>query len=60
VYVADAGGRPVGIRETDKLSGEFVPPAAVAAVADRLETWSSLVYGFLEDAGSGAVHKAVR
>ena len=44
VYVADAGGRPVAIRETDKLTGSFVEAHDVAAVADRLETWSSLVF----------------
>ncbi len=48
VFVADAAGRPVAIRETDKLSGSFEAPPAVAAVADRLETWSRLVFTFLE------------
>ena len=48
VYVADAAGRPVAIRETDKLSGAFADPADVAAVADDLETWSRLVFDFLE------------
>ena len=47
VYVADAAGRPVAIRETDKLTGAFVEPAAVAAVVDDLETWSRLVFEFL-------------
>jgi predicted NUDIX family phosphoesterase len=47
VYVADAGGRAVAIRETDKLSGSFVEPAAVAEVSDRLETWSRLTFEFL-------------
>ena len=47
VYVADAGGRAVAIRETDKLSGDFVEPDAVAAVADSLETWSRLTFDFL-------------
>jgi predicted NUDIX family phosphoesterase len=47
VYVADAGGRPVAIRETDKLAGSFVGAGEVAAVADRLETWSRLVFEFL-------------
>ena len=27
VYVADSGGRPVAIRELDKLAGEFASPA---------------------------------
>jgi predicted NUDIX family phosphoesterase len=48
VYEGDAGGRPVAIRETDKLSGSFVDAAAVAAVADRLETWSRLAFEMLE------------
>ena len=51
VYVADAGGRPVAIRETDKLSGSFASPAEVAAVVDRMETWSALVFEHLEGAG---------
>ncbi len=48
VYVADAAGRPVEIRETDKLSGSFAEPAGVAAVRERLETWSALVFDHLE------------
>jgi predicted NUDIX family phosphoesterase len=54
VYVADAAGRAVSIRETEKLTGAFVDRAAVEAVADRLETWSRLVYEFLEAAASPA------
>ena len=48
VYEGDAAGRPVAIRETDKLSGAFVPAAEVAAVSDRLETWSRIAFEFLE------------
>jgi predicted NUDIX family phosphoesterase len=48
VYVADAAGRPVAIRELDKLEGAFAEPAEVAAVADRLETWSRLTFEYLE------------
>jgi predicted NUDIX family phosphoesterase len=50
VYLAEAGGRPVAIRETDKLNGGFATPAQVAEVADRLETWSRLAFEFVEDA----------
>ena len=50
VYLAEAAGRPVTIRETDKLSGAFATPAQVAEVADRLETWSRLAFEFVEDA----------
>jgi predicted NUDIX family phosphoesterase len=48
VYEGDAAGRPVEIRETDKLSGGFVETGEVAAVANRLETWSRLVFEFME------------
>lgn len=51
VYVADAEGRPVAIRETDKLTGSFAEPAEAAAVVDRMETWSALVFAHLEGAG---------
>jgi predicted NUDIX family phosphoesterase len=50
VYLADAAGRAVAIRETDKLSGGFATPGQVAEVADRLETWSRLAFEFVEDA----------
>ena len=49
VYVADAGGRPVEIRETHKLSGEFVDEAGVEAVVESMETWSRLIFEFLVD-----------
>lgn len=48
VYLADARGRPVAIREVDKLEGAFAEPAEVAAVADRLESWSRLTFEYLE------------
>lgn len=48
VYVADAAGRRVAIRETEKLEGSFADAAAVAAVEDRLETWSALVFRHFE------------
>jgi predicted NUDIX family phosphoesterase len=50
VYVADANGRPVTIRETEKLAGSFVDTSEVAAVADQLETWSRLAFEFLRPA----------
>ncbi len=47
VYLADAAGRPVGVRETDKLTGSFVDGAAVRAVEDDLETWSRIAFEHL-------------
>jgi predicted NUDIX family phosphoesterase len=51
VYLADAGGRPVAIRETDKLTGAFADPATVASVVPDMETWSALVFESLETEG---------
>ena len=51
VYVADADGRRVAIRETEKLTGAFAEPSETAAVMDRMETWSALVFEHLEGAG---------
>ena len=48
VFVADAAGRPVTVREQDKLTGSFASGAEVAAVADDLETWSRLVFEAIE------------
>lgn len=48
VYLADAAGRAVRIRETDKLTGEFAGPSEVARVVPEMETWSALVFDHLE------------
>ena len=52
VYVAESDGRPVEVRETEKLRGSFASAAEVRAVAADLETWSRLAFDFLEAAGS--------
>jgi len=56
VFAAEAAGRRVSIRETEKLDGEFVAPRDVLRVYDRLETWSRLVYDYLTERASG--HRA--
>ena len=43
VFLAEADGRPVAVRETHKLSGSFVEVEDVRAVYDLMETWSQLV-----------------
>ena len=53
VFLADARGRAVAVRETDKLEGAFATRAEVDAVADRLESWSRLIHEASE-------HSAVR
>ncbi len=52
VFTADTAGRPVAIRETAKLSGQFATLAEVTTVADRLETWSRLLFEFLVREGT--------
>lgn len=49
VYVAEAAGRRVDVREVHKLRGAFASSAEVEAVRDRLETWSALVFDALRD-----------
>jgi predicted NUDIX family phosphoesterase len=49
VYLADAAGRPVAVRETDKLTGAFELTEVVRTVYDRMETWSQLVLDALDD-----------
>ena len=58
VYVADAAGRPVAIRETHKLSGTFADEPAVAAVVDRMESWSRLTFEFLAGERSAGLSRA--
>lgn len=48
VYSADAGGRPVAIRERNKLEGAFATFDEVTAVVTRLETWSAHLFEFLK------------
>lgn len=47
VFTAEAKGRPVSIRETDKLRGDFADASAVRRVYDRLESWSQLLFDHL-------------
>jgi predicted NUDIX family phosphoesterase len=51
VFSADAASRPVGIRERHKLEGAFASVDEVTVVADRLETWSALLFDFLASGG---------
>jgi predicted NUDIX family phosphoesterase len=49
VFLADAAGRQVSIRETDKLTGSFAGTEAVGQVRDAMETWSRLVFDALTE-----------
>jgi predicted NUDIX family phosphoesterase len=51
VFEVEAGGRPIEVRERDKLAGAFAEPTEVAGSWERLETWSRLV---AEAVGLGA------
>jgi len=43
VFVVDAAGREVRVRENDKLRGRMVPLSELRSAADRMESWSRLV-----------------
>ena len=58
VCVAEAAGRPVAVRETDKLHGSFATAADVQAVLDSMESWSRLVVDFLAHAYPGSAPRA--
>jgi predicted NUDIX family phosphoesterase len=51
VFVGDAGGRAVAVRETEKLSGTFADRETVASVIPQMETWSRLTFEFLDADG---------
>jgi predicted NUDIX family phosphoesterase len=53
VFIAEAAGRPVAVRERHKLEGRFVPPGDVLAVRERMESWSQLVFDFVSGRGAG-------
>jgi predicted NUDIX family phosphoesterase len=50
VYLADAAGRQVRVRETHKLSGSFEGLDVVRAAYDRMETWSQLALDAIDGA----------
>jgi predicted NUDIX family phosphoesterase len=54
VFQVDAAGRPVRVRETDKLTGRMADASEVAAAWERLETWSQLVAAALLGVPSGS------
>ena len=47
VFEVEAAGRPVEVRERDKLTGRFATSDEVRAAWDRMETWSRLVASHL-------------
>jgi predicted NUDIX family phosphoesterase len=44
VYVLDARDATVEVRETEKMTGRWVPRAELAELRDQMETWSQIVY----------------
>lgn len=52
VFVADAAGREVTIREVDKLNGAFATTDETAGVRESMETWSRLVFDALTEASA--------
>lgn len=50
VFMVDAAGRQVEVRETDKLRGWFADVGEVRSVYDDLESWSQIVLDAIEQA----------
>jgi predicted NUDIX family phosphoesterase len=44
VYVLDARDAAVEVRETEKMTGRWVPRAELTELRERMETWSQIVY----------------
>ncbi|MDQ3281006.1 MAG: NUDIX domain-containing protein [Acidobacteriota bacterium] len=54
-YVLDAHDRDVTVRETEKMSGRWVPRAELAEHREAMETWSQIVYDeFVRDEFAGS------
>jgi predicted NUDIX family phosphoesterase len=53
VFVAQADGRRVAVRETHKLRGGFAPSDDVRAVREGLESWSRIVFDLLDGLSVG-------
>jgi predicted NUDIX family phosphoesterase len=58
VFEADAAGRALAIRETDKLSGRFVDPAEALPVYESMETWSQFLYDHASGRQVGPVSRS--
>ena len=43
-YVLDAQGKEIRVKETDKMSGEWMSPAALRNARNAMESWSQIVY----------------
>lgn len=57
VFEADAAGRTLAIRETDKLSGRFVDLAEALPVYESMETWSQFLYDHASSRQVGPVSR---
>ena len=44
VFVLEAERRNVTVRETDKMTGEWIPGDRLATMRSAMETWSQIVY----------------
>jgi predicted NUDIX family phosphoesterase len=48
VYVAEAAGRDVEVREKDKLAGAFATPTEAATIRALMEGWSQIILDAIE------------
>jgi len=55
VFEADAAGRALSVRETDKLSGRFATTQECGPVYERMETWSQFLYDHVTGRQTGPI-----
>lgn len=44
VYLLDAAGKEIRVKETEKMSGEWMPRGALRNARDAMESWSQIIY----------------
>ena len=59
VFTAEARGRGLDVRETDKLAGGFATHVEVSEVYENLETWSQHVFDFVTQRETGTLAAGV-
>ena len=53
VYELEAATLDVRVRETEKMTGQWMPRGALAELRERMETWSQIVYDELVSKDEG-------
>jgi len=44
VYLLDSAGKEIRVKETEKMSGEWMARSALRNARDAMESWSQIIY----------------